>query len=320
MSRLSSPIQSMQDHYTVVVVGSGYGGGIAASRLARAGQKVCLLERGREIRPGEYPATELEAAEEIQLNTPDGRIGFHTEAGFRLAVQARVHYAQRGTVTGYRLDAGAYQTVWGRMFVDACIPSGTAVSDVGLAVNDRVKRGDGVADGPRESVREDVDRRCLTGWERWCLRREPEGGAELRVRDTGAGLGEDVRRQLARDFSRLDSKGEGMGLGLAICRRIADVHGADISFLAREDGARGASTARRERSRPRRRCSQPERPRSPTRRPAGSAGRTHQHMLVLHANWTRGALRLWAESLDAYVAAAGVARAVRLGAGRYTRT
>lgn len=75
MSRLSSPIQSMQEHYTVVVVGSGYGGGIAASRLARAGQKVCLLERGREIRPGEYPATELEAMEEIQLNTPDGRIG-----------------------------------------------------------------------------------------------------------------------------------------------------------------------------------------------------------------------------------------------------
>ncbi len=75
MTRLSSPIESMKDHYTAVVVGSGYGGGIAASRLARAGQKVCLLERGREIIPGEYPDTEPEALEEVQLNTPDGRIG-----------------------------------------------------------------------------------------------------------------------------------------------------------------------------------------------------------------------------------------------------
>lgn len=75
MPRLSSPIESLKSHYTVVVIGSGYGGGIAASRLARAGQQVCLLERGREIIPGEYPATEIEALEELQLNTPDGQIG-----------------------------------------------------------------------------------------------------------------------------------------------------------------------------------------------------------------------------------------------------
>ena len=76
MERLSSPIEEMKDHYAVVVVGSGYGGGIAASRLARAGQSVCLLERGREIRPGEYPVNEVEAAEEMQLNTPDGHVGW----------------------------------------------------------------------------------------------------------------------------------------------------------------------------------------------------------------------------------------------------
>lgn len=75
MPRLSSPIESLKSHYTVVVVGSGYGGGIAASRLSRAGQQVCLLERGREIIPGEYPATEVEALEEVQFNTPDGRLG-----------------------------------------------------------------------------------------------------------------------------------------------------------------------------------------------------------------------------------------------------
>ena len=73
-TRLSSPIEDIQDHYTVVVVGSGYGGGIAASRLARAGQKVCLLERGKERQPGEYPDTEIEAVEEMQADTPEGRL------------------------------------------------------------------------------------------------------------------------------------------------------------------------------------------------------------------------------------------------------
>lgn len=75
MSRLSSPLESMKDHYTAVVIGSGYGGGIAASRLARAGRSVCLLERGREIRPGEYPEHVHEAGSEMQLNTPAGHVG-----------------------------------------------------------------------------------------------------------------------------------------------------------------------------------------------------------------------------------------------------
>ncbi len=77
ISAISSPLQNIGDRYDVVVVGSGYGGGIAASRLARAGRRVCVLERGREIRPGEYPDTQLEAALEFQLDAPAGHIGSH---------------------------------------------------------------------------------------------------------------------------------------------------------------------------------------------------------------------------------------------------
>ncbi len=78
MARLSSPIETITNHYTVVVVGSGYGGGIAASRLARAGKQVCLLERGKEFLRGEFPDTLPEASEEMQVDTPGLHIGSRT--------------------------------------------------------------------------------------------------------------------------------------------------------------------------------------------------------------------------------------------------
>lgn len=68
----------MRSRYGVVVVGSGYGGSIAASRLARAGQDVCLLERGKEFRPGEFPDTQFEAAGEMQWDGPAAHVGPRT--------------------------------------------------------------------------------------------------------------------------------------------------------------------------------------------------------------------------------------------------
>ena len=43
--------------YDAVVIGSGYGGGVAASRLARMGLRVAVLEQGRHWRPGDFPTT-----------------------------------------------------------------------------------------------------------------------------------------------------------------------------------------------------------------------------------------------------------------------
>ena len=78
MPRLSSPVREIKDHYTVLVIGSGYAGAIAASRLARAGQQVCVLERGREFQNGEYPDTEAEALAEMQAELPSGHTGSRT--------------------------------------------------------------------------------------------------------------------------------------------------------------------------------------------------------------------------------------------------
>ena len=75
MRRISTPIDQIREHYTVVVVGSGYGGGVTASRLARAGQDVCLLERGREFLPGDFPKNAISAAKQMNLDTPHGHRG-----------------------------------------------------------------------------------------------------------------------------------------------------------------------------------------------------------------------------------------------------
>src|SRR6202522_3630763 len=69
MQMLSRPVDQIQDHYSAVVIGSGYGGAIAAARIARTGRDVCVLERGKELHPGQYPNTALSAAREIQVHT-----------------------------------------------------------------------------------------------------------------------------------------------------------------------------------------------------------------------------------------------------------
>lgn len=78
MPRISSPLTEMRPHYEVIVVGSGYGGAIAANRMARCGRRVALLERGRELLPGDFPDTLEEAASELQVRGPLGVAGSRT--------------------------------------------------------------------------------------------------------------------------------------------------------------------------------------------------------------------------------------------------
>ncbi len=43
------------EHFDAVVIGSGFGGSVMAYNLARAGQSVCLLERGKAYPPNSFP-------------------------------------------------------------------------------------------------------------------------------------------------------------------------------------------------------------------------------------------------------------------------
>src|SRR6476661_4587993 len=75
MARLASSLDRLRPHYDVVVVGSGYGGGVAAARLARAGKRVAVLERGREFVTGEFPSRFPDLRHEMQLTGKRLRTG-----------------------------------------------------------------------------------------------------------------------------------------------------------------------------------------------------------------------------------------------------
>jgi len=82
--RISRPVELIRTLYDVVVIGSGYGGGVAASRMARGRQSVCLLERGKEKWPGEYPIKLKDALKELHVSgdfAPGGKKGKWVEGG-----------------------------------------------------------------------------------------------------------------------------------------------------------------------------------------------------------------------------------------------
>jgi cholesterol oxidase len=80
--RLNQPLARSLDllrlSYDVVVIGSGYGGGVTAARLARAGKRVCVLERGKEFPTGSFPSKFPELRNEMQVRGKLVRTGPET--------------------------------------------------------------------------------------------------------------------------------------------------------------------------------------------------------------------------------------------------
>jgi cholesterol oxidase len=122
MQRLSNALTQLKPRYDVVVVGSGYGGGVAASRLARAGKQVAVLERGREFLTGEFPSRFPEMRREMQVTSKHLRTGAET-ALFDVRVGEDMHVLVGcGLGGGSLVNAGVALRPDARVFADAVWP------------------------------------------------------------------------------------------------------------------------------------------------------------------------------------------------------
>lgn len=122
MSRLSRPIETLKSRYDVVVVGSGYGGGVTASRLSRAGKRVCIVERGREVLTGEFPTKFPELKNEFQVRGKAMSTGPHSALyDVRLGTDMHVLVAC-GLGGGSLVNAGVSLRPDRRVFADDAWP------------------------------------------------------------------------------------------------------------------------------------------------------------------------------------------------------
>ncbi len=61
------------------------------------------------------------------------------------------------------------------------------------------------------------------------IQAKPAGGmARFRVRDNGKGFDPDMAGPIFDPYRRLDDAGDGLGMGLALCRRIVETHGGEM--------------------------------------------------------------------------------------------
>jgi cholesterol oxidase len=122
MSGLSRSLDHIKESYDVIVVGSGYGGGVAASRLARAGKRVCVLERGREVLTGQFPARFPDLKNELQVTGK--RVGTGTSSALydvRLGEDMHV-LVGCGLGGGSLVNAGVALKPDARVFADEVWP------------------------------------------------------------------------------------------------------------------------------------------------------------------------------------------------------
>jgi len=73
---------TLDSHYDAIIVGSGFGGSVTAYRLAEAGKRVLVLERGRPYPPGSFTRSPYRARESF-WDPPHGLVGMYHYWSFR---------------------------------------------------------------------------------------------------------------------------------------------------------------------------------------------------------------------------------------------
>lgn len=81
------------------------------------------------------------------VEAPTGAVGYWSAQGFRVSIPSPARYVAEGSVSTFQLDAHDYQTAWGRLFLDACVPEGTAIQ-VRCFATDEMPPGASLAASP----------------------------------------------------------------------------------------------------------------------------------------------------------------------------
>lgn len=152
---------ALPTHFDVVIVGSGYGGAIAAERLAglrRAGQeaplRLCVLERGREYLPGAFPSRMADLGGHVRFTTPakagaKGRLEglFDVRVGQDMSV-----LLANGVGGGSLINAGVMEFPSPAIFADPAWPPGLPTYDElsGRAYEIRQELGAGSRSAPNQ--------------------------------------------------------------------------------------------------------------------------------------------------------------------------
>jgi signal transduction histidine kinase len=110
-----------------------------------------------------------------------------------------------------------------------------------LEVPEKVQVVDATKDKPEVKADKEKMRRVFVNIIKNAFDAMPEGGTltmksravkgrlKIAFKDTGIGMSEETLSKLEKEVPLFTTKAKGMGLGLAICRRIAEAHGGKIS-------------------------------------------------------------------------------------------
>ncbi len=163
MEPLAQPIGEIKPHYDLVVIGSGYGGGVTASRMARAGLSVCVLERGREFPTGSFPDRFPDIRRELRVRGGKVDMGSDTSL-FDIRIGQHIHVLVGcGLGGGSLVNAGVALRPDDRVFADPAWPealSGDGLLDEGFDRANRMLRPASYADAKNLTKYKALENAC----------------------------------------------------------------------------------------------------------------------------------------------------------------